>query len=320
MQNDKTRTTGTPLNQLKTTLDPLPRRYQRELENVVAILFEEFERVMARKTSEKTRGGQISNIILFGSFARGTWVDDPDSGYKSDYDLLIIVNNEHLTDFIEYWYDAEDRLLREVLLRRIDRDVHFIVHSISDVNDKLSEGHYFFTDIKTDGIALYERKGARKLAKAKILTPERHAEISRGYFDLWFPKISGALEIVSFCMKQGNRNDAAFLLHQSVERAYNCVLLTFTHYVPPIHDIKRLRSFAETRDPRLIAAWPREPGLLRVSKHRAAFEVLKTAYVDARYSEHFTITDEQLTWLTERAVLLNDLVKAACTDHLAALE
>ncbi|MFD2428279.1 hypothetical protein ACFSUK_08875 [Sphingobium scionense] len=49
--------------------------------------------------------------MLYGSYARGGWVDDPVGGYKSDYDLLIVVNDEHLVDF-EFWSGADDRLMR----------------------------------------------------------------------------------------------------------------------------------------------------------------------------------------------------------------
>jgi len=187
------------------------------------------------------------------------------------------------------------------------------------VNGKLSEGQYFFTDIKDQGIALYEMKGGAKLARANSLTPERHYEISQEYFDLWFPKIEGAIKGARFHADDNNPNWAAFMLHQAVECAYNCILLAFTHYGPATYNISRLRSLAEQHDERLIAAWPREKGLPFVSKHRATFELLKKAYVEARYSKHFTITDEQLMWLTERATVLNDLVKDVCADHLKRL-
>lgn len=32
--------------------------------------------------------------MLFGSYARGGWVEDRKSGYRSDYDLLVVVNNK----------------------------------------------------------------------------------------------------------------------------------------------------------------------------------------------------------------------------------
>ncbi len=39
-------------------------------------------------------------------------------GYKSDYDLLVVVNDRRLTDFATYWSKAQDRLLHLSEVRR----------------------------------------------------------------------------------------------------------------------------------------------------------------------------------------------------------
>ena len=41
-------------------------------------------------------------------------VDDPIGGYVSDYDLLIVVNDEKQSDITDYWAKAEDQLLRDI--------------------------------------------------------------------------------------------------------------------------------------------------------------------------------------------------------------
>jgi predicted nucleotidyltransferase len=74
-------------------------------------------------------------------------------GYRSDFDLLIIVNDRRLTDFATYWYKAADRLLHD---RGVTTQVGFIVHSRREVNMALREGGYFFSDIRREGIVLYE--------------------------------------------------------------------------------------------------------------------------------------------------------------------
>lgn len=89
---------------MRTDLDHLPSEKRRELERVVQIIFEEFEDASALATG-KRKAGRIQKIILYGSYARGGWVDEPHTakGYKSDFDLLIIVNQKDLTDRIQYW-------------------------------------------------------------------------------------------------------------------------------------------------------------------------------------------------------------------------
>ena len=99
---------------MKTDLDHLPAPKQRELKHVVRVLFEEFEAVTAGATQPWKKRARILKVILYGSYARGDWVDDPIGGYQSDYDILVVVNDARLTDPVEYWGPADDRLMRDV--------------------------------------------------------------------------------------------------------------------------------------------------------------------------------------------------------------
>lgn len=60
------------------------------------------------KLSEKGRRGRILKLILFGSYARGDWVEDRKSGYSSDYDLLVVVNYGSFAEQYEAWEKADD--------------------------------------------------------------------------------------------------------------------------------------------------------------------------------------------------------------------
>ncbi|WP_287103419.1 hypothetical protein [Brevundimonas sp.] len=69
---------------MKTNLDHLPERQQQELATVRSTLLNEFEAAIkqgAGGTAEWRKGGQVLKIILFGSYARNDWVDEPDNGY-----------------------------------------------------------------------------------------------------------------------------------------------------------------------------------------------------------------------------------------------
>ena len=66
---------------------------------------------------------------------------------------------------------------------------------------------------------------------------------------------------------------------------------------------------------RLVDAWPRER-----REERARFEKLKEAYVKARYSKHYRITEEELTWLGDCVEVLGRAVHAICSERIAALE
>ncbi|WP_035600177.1 HEPN domain-containing protein [Hyphomonas polymorpha] len=295
---------------MRTDLDHLPHGKQRELARVTEILFEEFTDAMAGASSPKKKQGRILKIILFGSYARGTWVDEPHTakGYLSDYDLLIVVNQQSVVDFATYWYRAEDRIMRET---GVKTPVNFIVHTMDEVNSALSQGQYFFTDVIKEGIALYDLKGSTHIVTPQPQTAEEALATAQKHFEERFPRIEQALTGASFYVTQRNLRDAAFTYHQAVERAYTCLLLVETNYSPSTHSIKFLRSLAEQIEPNLITAWPRE------TKHdRRLFELLKRGYVDARYSEHYAITVEELAWMGERAEVLRDLVEKRSRDKI----
>src|SRR3546814_173253 len=302
---------------MKTSLDHLPAAKQRELERVVQILFEEFGDATTIATSTWKKQARILKVILYGSYARGGWIDEPHTakGYQSDFDLLIIVNHEKLTDRVEFWSSAEDRLNRELAITKTLRTpVNFIVHTLAEVNEGLSQGRYFFMDIARDGIALYQSDDT-DLPEPQPKTPEQAVELAHEYFQEWFPAAEGMLETARFSHAQGRLKDAAFLTHQATERLYHCVLLVCTFYTPHVHNLGFLRTQAERIDARLIDVWPRE-----TKADRARFEKLKEAYVKARYSKHYRITKEELTWLGERVEALGRIVEVICLGRIAALE
>src|SRR3954465_7805358 len=142
---------------MKTIVEDLPAGKQRELEFVVDLVHKGFALATQRRTMPSLRGGRLLKIILFGSYARGDWVEDPVGRYFSDYDLLVLVDREELTDVPEFWAGTEERLLEELASGAALRTpVSLIYHSLNDVNDKLRLGRYFFIDIVRDGILLFQ--------------------------------------------------------------------------------------------------------------------------------------------------------------------
>lgn len=301
---------------MRTDLDHLPPAKQRELEHVVEILFEEFRAANENATARR-KGAQILKIILFGSYARGDWIDAPLSAnqYKSDYDLLVIVNQAELVDRAAYWAKAEERLVRAYTIEKTLRTpVNFIVHSLREVNDGLAHGRVFFMELARDGIALYDSDGS-ELHQPKPKTPAQALSAAKEYFEEHMGNSAGFLKIFRFCMSEGDWKRAAFLLHQATENLYQGVLLTLTFYTPYNHNIAFLRSLAEGLDRRLYGVWPET-----TRRERAMFQKLKEAYTKARYSRHYRISEEELNWLGARVEELGQGVHQVCSEKIAELE
>lgn len=300
---------------MRSDLDHLPPTQQPELERVKQLLMTEFAEAISRATAPWKKNGKILKIILFGSYSRGDWVDEPANGYQSDYDLLVIVSHENLTDIADYWYAAEDKIQRDGAIRR---PVNIIVHTLEDVNQSLTRGEYFWVDIARDGILLYDYPGSA-LATPKPLTPADAFEMAATYYQEQSKSLDQWAELAAYSAGRISSDaswskKAAFNLHQATETAYACFLLVRTLYFPRSHNIKFLRSLSEDKETRLIAAWPRE---MRLDRRR--FELIKRAYVEARYSASYQISVDDLAVTASSVRRLRDIVEQVCRERLDEL-
>jgi predicted nucleotidyltransferase/HEPN domain-containing protein len=299
---------------MKTSLEHLPESKRRELALVVGILRDEFAHAIRLRTRPKFRNGKLLKIILYGSYARGDWVDDPVGRYFSDYDLLIVVDHEDLTDVPEFWAKAESRLTDMLAEgRELRTPVSPIYHSLEDVNDKLRLGRYFFLDIVREGVMLFEEPGFQ-FVEPQPLSPADALRETEDYFEEWFESAVEFYEDFELNLQRGRLKKAAFELHQATERFYHCLFLVRTLYSPKTHNLNRLRVQAESLEPSLKSVWPTETKF-----EKRCYELLRAAYVKARYSRHYRISAEELAWLGKRAELLRELVQQACQTRIETL-
>jgi len=302
------------------TLDHLSPRRRQELTHVRDVILEELAARIEAAPSARARRYRLLKIILFGSFAKGTWFDDRKSGRASDIDLLVIVSHRALTDMSAFWEEVEDRLFHDPAIRH---DVSLIIHTLPEVNTQLKQGQYFFSEIVSQGILLFEdtepdKNGRPKniLARPATPDPQQTYETAASYHKFW-------VRNSQFFLQDGRRhigvdalenNHAAFHLHQAAESAYRMFLLTVTLYAPATHHLGKLRGLVRSIDARLEDAWlpDRRP-------YKRYFELLRRAYVEARYSPAYETTQEILAWQAARIEQLIEIADALCRERLARL-
>lgn len=293
----------------------LPDAKRRELGHVVDVIREGFAKAIRHRTQPRYRNGQILKIILFGSYARGDWVEDPVGRYFSDYDILVIVDHDDLTDIAEFWAKTEERLLEELAEGKALRTpVGLVYHSLDDVNEKLRLGRYFFMDILRDGILLHEEPG-HPFVEPKRLSAGEALKETRDYFEEWSGTAKEFVEGAEFHVGKGHLNLAAFNYHQATERLYHCIFLVRTLYSPKTHNLNRLRAQTEQLEPRLRAIWPTDSKF-----EKRAYNLLREAYIKARYSREYVIGADELAWLADRVAMLQALVRELCGTRIAELE
>ncbi|MCK6471417.1 MAG: HEPN domain-containing protein [Planctomycetes bacterium] len=259
----------------------------------------------------------LAMIVLFGSYARGNWVDDRYTEgqityrYQSDFDILLVVNERRMAQ------QRQASQLEAAIKRRLQRQAldtpatNFITHDIVDLNKRLTRGNYFFTDIKREGRILFD-SGRYKLARRGKLEPVERQRNAQDEFDHWFKSAGGFFRDFKHAFQHRDYSVAAFHLHQAVERYYHAVLLTCTGYKTKSHDIEKLGRMAGNLDAALFQVFPRDTDF-----ERKCFELLKSAYIDARYKRSFKIGKRELTYLGERVENLRTLVRKFCKKKIA---
>lgn len=283
---------------MKSSLAHLPEHNQREILRIVEIIKEV---------------ANPEKIILFGSYAKGTFTEHTYTGrdgiryeYVSDYDLLVVTKEAK-----EKSYELEDKVVNRSRMYR--SAVNMEIHDIDYINEGLEVGQYFFTDILKEGIVLHDN-GTVQFSEPRKLTPSEEKEIARQYFEKWHPKGNSFLKLISH-IEDDQLNDGAFLSHQVAESFYYTILLVFTGYKPKTHNLGKLRKQAKELSEELYLLFPAESN----KKEKHIFDLLKRGYVDARYRDDYFITREELTTLIDRLNEMRDVVERICKDKIDSI-
>ena len=280
---------------MKTTLSHLPENKQEEIQRIAEIIREVVNPEM---------------IILFGSYAKGTYVEDRYRAkdgtvyeYVSDYDFLVVTKDNK-----EKVYDQESKILDKV--HRYKPPVNLEIREVDYINEGLEWGQYFFSDIVREGIALYNT-GKEQFVEPRVLDSEEERKISQQYYDTWYKRGKGFISGIDAYIANGEFNIGAFILHQAAESFYYTALLVFTGYKPKTHNLRKLRKQTKNISEELFLVFPENN---KSEEH--LFELLRRGYVDARYKDDYSITLEELTTLTARLRKMQELVERISKERI----
>jgi HEPN domain-containing protein/predicted nucleotidyltransferase len=281
---------------MKTSLSHLPEAKQFEIRRIVDIILE----VMLPE-----------KIILFGSYAKGTYVehryhtnDGTDNEYVSDYDILIVTKDEPVKPYLQ----------ESTIMDRVNRyrpPVNLEIHSIAYVNDGLGWGQYFFSDIVNEGIILFD-SGLVDFSAPRILTPDEESKKALDYFNVWYQRAQGFMRLPQVSLESGDLRIGAFNLHQATESLYFTVLLVFTGYKPRIHNLWKLRKKTKPYSEELFSVFKAETN--KIDEH--LFDLLKKGYVDARYKDDYAISRDELVQLIARVKTMFPIVENLCKTKI----
>ena len=158
---------------MKTTTDHLPTAKKDELNRIVKFIH---------------NAAKVEMIILFGSYSRGDWVEDSyvedhvTYEYQSDYDILVVLENKEKEEKLSnVWEKVENQIARDHVIKT---PVSIITENVDFFNQKINEGHYFYSDIRKEGVALYHSHRF-SLVKGKQISVKERMKIAREDFCYW---------------------------------------------------------------------------------------------------------------------------------------
>ena len=264
---------------------------------------------------------QTEFIILYGSYARGNYVRRSvrieDGGIPtvkiSDYDIYVVTSGINSKKADTVLDNVEDVFFAG---KDFDRDtpVEFINDDINMLNKYLEEGRYFYTQIKQEGVVLYD-SGKYKLARRRKLNFAEIKEQAQEYFK---EKLNEANEFLVDTINAYNRENykrASFYLHQACENYYYAIRLTFTLRNNKQHNLSKLSSSTKRYSEDLVTVFPQH-----TLEEKRLFTLLKAAYVEARYNPYFVVTKEDIDALVLKVELLRNITIRICEMKIKEYE
>lgn len=259
----------------------------------------------------------VGMVILFGSYAKNKYVDydqriefGTPTYYMSDYDLLVLTRKQIGAIQYSLYAKIKDRFF-ENKNRPFHTHPQFINYGIDEFNHALTKAHYFETEIKRDGILLYD-SGQYKLARRRKLDFAEIRERAQKYFDDKFGRALSFLIDVGHAANRGDYKQASFYLHQSAENLLRTVSLVHILYSPKNHDLDELIRSCKAYTIELCRAFPRN-----TPEEERLFDLLQRSYIESRYNPDFEITKADIEALVPKVERLRDIVEKVCREQIA---
>lgn len=286
---------------MKKTLNHLPKLKQDEIEKII--------------TTIRQNCANIEKIILFGSYARGDYKEKKDlakdrkSGHVSDYDILVVTKDAITALDTNLWHEIGEKCRN----LKISADPRILTHDIEELNNKLSVGQYFYSDITKEGIIIFDA-GNFNFADRRKLNNEEIKKFRVEYFEHWFGIAEEFFIRFESNLKRSDISKkalgvSAFELHQAAEHAYKTILLVFTLYNPNEHFLAILGKECEEYFPEL-----RNLFIRKTEEQKERFKLLEYAYIGGRYDPKYKISKEDLEILAKDVKDLLRLTNNICNQ------
>ncbi len=291
---------------MKRTTRFLPPRKRQDLQQLTALICEQVK--------------QVEMIILFGSYAKNKYVDydqrvefGTPTYYMSDYDIVILTRKPIGAIESSLYEKIKDKFF-ENKNRPFHTHPQFVNYGIDEFNYALSKAHYFETEIKRDGVVLFD-SGTYKLARRRKFDYTEIRDRAQKYFDDKFGRAMSFLIDVPHPANRSDYKQASFYLHQSTENLLRTIPMVFILYGHKSHNLSELMNAVKKYTTEIFEVFPRD-----TPEEKRLFDLLQRAYIESRYNPDFEITKEDIDALIPKVERLRNIVDTVCRDRIVYYE
>ncbi|TCD03573.1 HEPN domain-containing protein [Pedobacter psychroterrae] len=259
---------------------------------------------------------KIEKVICFGSIINNVQnsscfkdaASEPEAKLQNSYYLLIIPEAAEMLADIAIQMRLEEDL-------KILANVTIIVHRMEEINAALENGSSFFTTIYKKGTMLYDQEKEAFVVPAPGAALNKRIIKREAFWHQWFTLSEGFLKGAVFFKNDHHHNLSVYMLHQALQHCYSGMLRVLTGYRTNANGLRRLMKLIDN-----ILPDSSFTNVKKTPEDARLTGLLLKGFGDARYSDKFEITEQELSLMTDRIDEILKTANIACLQHIKKIK
>jgi HEPN domain-containing protein len=222
------------------------------------------------------------------------------------FDLLVVIPDGVQTGFTYY-----EQVISMANFEQASINVS--LHKAATLYKQLEEGHIYYSIVCTKENLVYDDGLTALPAADKTLVKAAYEKADAVFYNS-YKKATGFLEGTNDYYGKHDKSMAAFMLHQAIEITLRGIITALLGSCAKTHCFKELKKPLKRCAPEL-------PYLISAHEAEEArlLHLLEKAYLESRYADDFTISDNDIDLLMEAAKVLHEKVKMIFEEKMKKL-
>ncbi|SEJ32974.1 HEPN domain-containing protein [Dyadobacter sp. SG02] len=231
----------------------------------------------------------------------------PESTEQKPYrDLLIVFADDNQKPFKEHQPIVE-------LFSAGDEKLCCSVHKLSDIHQALTSGQVYFSLACTTENLVYQRS----ITPLPKMLPEALSQLidkSKRAFATGMGKARKFFDGAAYYQQVSEYALSMFMLQQAAETTFRSTAIALYGSERRTHSIRSLKRFNHRLTPQLNDIFPGGS-----PDEEKLLHLLEDAYLEARYSPDYQISEQEVHSISSRVLRLLELAEAVFEDRIAAI-